>query len=442
MTNNHTGRTDDEEWSSTEFLNCPERDGRGTHVHEGGDQTDQERVRDGAELLEEGRAEVEDEVDTGPLLHHLQRCAEDGPAQIAGGLEQSALEAVEPGAEVSTLRDDLHLVFVVGNNFGQLLLDILGIRGLTTKTGQHDRCFVHPSLLDEVSRRFRQEQKADAQDQGPGELNPNGDSIRSRIIAVLGRVIDAGGQKQTDRDAELVAGHNGPTDLAGRNFGHVENDDGGHEAHPEPGNETAGHHEAQSVGRDLEDDTDDEHKAPEDDGGPAAKEVGQITRYDGAKECTGRQDGGDQGLIGRGQREGGHGGGGCIGRGIWDAGDQTDEVGHALHPADVSGVEAEEDTPKGGEGTHEVGLGGHRRLDAVDVRRRHHNRASRHDEGGCGGHVLEKRRCGLEVRCEVLMMVVVVVVVVVMARSDAWNSPQRMDSNGEAEDEDEDEAGG
>jgi hypothetical protein len=43
---------------------------------------------DGAKLLEEGGAEVEDEVDTSPLLHHLERYAQEGTAQLEDGFEK------------------------------------------------------------------------------------------------------------------------------------------------------------------------------------------------------------------------------------------------------------------------------------------------------------------------------------------------------------------
>jgi hypothetical protein len=79
----------DEEGSSTELLNGVEGDRGRADVDEGGDERDQERVADRSKCLagfvsfshyfdrvlnldvQEGRAEVEDEVDTGELLHHL-----------------------------------------------------------------------------------------------------------------------------------------------------------------------------------------------------------------------------------------------------------------------------------------------------------------------------------------------------------------------------------
>lgn len=41
-------------------------------------------------------SEVEHEIDTGPLLHHLEGGAEDGAAQVTAGIEYRSAEAVEP----------------------------------------------------------------------------------------------------------------------------------------------------------------------------------------------------------------------------------------------------------------------------------------------------------------------------------------------------------
>jgi hypothetical protein len=71
LADDHSQGAPEEERAAAEFLNGPEGDGGRADVDEGGDETDQEGVVDGAEVLEEGGAEVEDEVDTGPLLHHL-----------------------------------------------------------------------------------------------------------------------------------------------------------------------------------------------------------------------------------------------------------------------------------------------------------------------------------------------------------------------------------
>lgn len=74
LADQHTKGTPNKERSSTESLNGPEGDWGGADVDEGGDQGNEEWVGDCAEGLEEGRSEVEDEVYTSPLLHHLCHC--------------------------------------------------------------------------------------------------------------------------------------------------------------------------------------------------------------------------------------------------------------------------------------------------------------------------------------------------------------------------------
>ncbi len=71
LANQHAEGTPDEQRTTTESFDSPERDGGGANIDESGDKTDQEWVGNCAESLEEGGTEVEDEVDTGPLLHHL-----------------------------------------------------------------------------------------------------------------------------------------------------------------------------------------------------------------------------------------------------------------------------------------------------------------------------------------------------------------------------------
>lgn len=71
LADNHAEGTPDKQGATAEALDGPEGDGGGDDVDDGGDHGDEEGVLDGAEVLEEGGAEVEDEVDTSPLLHHL-----------------------------------------------------------------------------------------------------------------------------------------------------------------------------------------------------------------------------------------------------------------------------------------------------------------------------------------------------------------------------------
>jgi len=299
LTYNHTQGTPDEERATTEFLNRIKGDWGRADVDEGGDETDEEGVGDGPEFLEEGGTEVEDEVDTGPLLHHLQGSSENGSAQVAARLGQSTLEAVCPAAEIAVLRDDLHFVFVVGNDLGQFLLDHLRIAGLPPESRQNHGGAVEVAALDKVSWRFGEEEEAGREDQSPGQLDGDGNAVGAGVVAVLGAIVDTRGEKDTDGDAELVSGHDRTTNLPRRNLGHVQDDDGRDETDTETGHETAGDEETEGGGRGLQDDTDGEDDTSEDDGGPATEEVGQVTGDNGTEEGTGGEDGGDQRFLPR-----------------------------------------------------------------------------------------------------------------------------------------------
>lgn len=156
----------------------------------------------------------------------------------------------------------------------------------------------------------------------------------------------------------------------------LEDDDGGHETDTKSSNKTAGHEEPKGCRRGLQDDTDNEDEATNDDGCSATKEISEIARNDGTEECARRENGGDQGFLPRGKAETVFGSGGGI-----QPGESMDEVGHAHHTADVSRVVSEEYTTKRSKGTHHVGLERDRRLNALNVgRSRKGSLTTRHDE--------------------------------------------------------------
>jgi len=72
LADKHAKCTPNENCSTTQSLNDIEGNRCRTDVDEGSYETNEEGVFDCAELLEERRSEVEDEIDSGPLLHHLK----------------------------------------------------------------------------------------------------------------------------------------------------------------------------------------------------------------------------------------------------------------------------------------------------------------------------------------------------------------------------------
>lgn len=215
LANKHTKGTNEEDGSTTESLNSPERQRSGADVDESEDQRDEEDVVDGTGRLEEGSRVVEDEVDTGPLLHHLHGGTEDGSAEVGLAVPEAALEAVGPRTEPGGGRNHLALVLLVGDDLSNLRLDVLGVLGLTTDTGEGVDSLLDLTTLDVVSRRVREEEKTTTEDDSPGELDTDGDLVRLHGVEVLGSVDDTGGEEETDGDAELVTGDESTTDLLG-----------------------------------------------------------------------------------------------------------------------------------------------------------------------------------------------------------------------------------
>ena len=152
MADDHTRSTPDQDCASAKSFNDVEGNWCGADIDQGGDKVDQERIADRSKFLEESGSEVEDEVDTSPLLHHLERSAKDGTTQVTAALPETAFEAIRPTVEIATLGHDLQLVFVVGDDLSKLLLNELGVRWLSTDSRQGVGSFLDVATLDEVTR--------------------------------------------------------------------------------------------------------------------------------------------------------------------------------------------------------------------------------------------------------------------------------------------------
>jgi len=284
LANNHAQSTPQEQRTTTDFLHGVEGDGSGAHVNNGGDHGQKEGVLNGLELLEEGGSEVEDEVDTSPLLHHLERGTEDSAADIGVGVEDIAAEAVNPALKVSGLGNERLLVVEVGVDLVQLGLDEVGVLGLVTDTGKSLAGAVLLALVDVITRGLGEEQKTRSENQGPQHLETDGNAVRARVGAVLGTVVNARGQHETDGDAELVSRDDGTAELAGRNLGHVHDDGGGDKADTESSNKTAGDEQTQAARSSLEDDTDDEDNAATNNSSAATEPISTVTSNQSTKE--------------------------------------------------------------------------------------------------------------------------------------------------------------
>lgn len=84
-------------------------------------------------------------------------------------------------------------------------------------------------LLDQETGGFGKDQHANDEDDSPGELDGNGDSVAAGVITVLSSIVDDGGEEETNCDSELVGADDCATNPFGCSLGLVEGDCGGEE---------------------------------------------------------------------------------------------------------------------------------------------------------------------------------------------------------------------
>lgn len=163
--------------------------------------------------MEVACAVVEDEVDAGKLLQSLEGHAgeltlEDGWAEAVkvGGLAE-AVFILEVGPDLAELGDD-----------GRVLA------GQAADAGEGGGGLVQPAGADQVARGLGQEDHAEEENEGPGELDGDGDAVAAGVGAVGGCVVDDGGEEEADCDGELVGADDGAADPFGSGFGLVEGD--------------------------------------------------------------------------------------------------------------------------------------------------------------------------------------------------------------------------
>lgn len=139
-----------------------------------------------------------DEVDSSPLLEHLQRGADQDATEVTGGAE-TASEAVEPAG-----RGDSHFVVVVGLDLGKLGQEVWRIGWLATDSGESFQRPLGFAFLDQIARGLRKQKQAECKNCGPDELDGYWDAVRVAIVEVLGALVDASSDKQTNGDSPLI----------------------------------------------------------------------------------------------------------------------------------------------------------------------------------------------------------------------------------------------
>ena len=149
------------------------------------------------------------------MLHHLQGGTKNRTAEIGLLGPETTLEAIGPAGEPASGWDHFALILIIGNDLGNLDLDIFGFCGLATETRQGLHCLFNSASLDKVARRVRKEEQTNAENEAPGELDTDRNAVGASVASIFRGIIDAGGEEYTDGNAELVAGNKSTTDLSG-----------------------------------------------------------------------------------------------------------------------------------------------------------------------------------------------------------------------------------
>jgi hypothetical protein len=79
---------------------------------------------------------------------------------------------------------------VVGDDLGELILDVGRVSGLTTNAGERAGGIVDAALLDVPTGRLGEEGETGTEDESPEELDGDGDAVRARVGSVLRAVAD------------------------------------------------------------------------------------------------------------------------------------------------------------------------------------------------------------------------------------------------------------
>ena len=108
---------------------------------------------------------------------------------------------------------------MAGLDLIKLLLNSWVVRWESTESSQGDSSLVEMVTLDQVTWCFREDQQAHNENDGPCELDGNGNAVRASILALVGSIVHDCGEEQPDGDCKLVGANNCTTDPFGSSFG-------------------------------------------------------------------------------------------------------------------------------------------------------------------------------------------------------------------------------
>lgn len=79
----------------------------------------------------------------------------------------------------------------IGDDLSKLVLDVSRVTGLVADTGESDGGLLDVTLVRPETGRLREEHETATKDDGPEELDTDGDAVRAGVEPVLSGVDDA-----------------------------------------------------------------------------------------------------------------------------------------------------------------------------------------------------------------------------------------------------------
>lgn len=144
---------------------------------------------------------VENEVDASQLLESLE-----------GHSGKLALDHVSTEAVDVARLSEAHLVLVVRANLSELGGDGWVVGREPSKVPQSTGGLLPLALLDQITRRLGQNEHATDEDDRPGELHCNRDTVGSGIAAVGRSIVHDSRQEKTDGNCPLICAYYSSSD--------------------------------------------------------------------------------------------------------------------------------------------------------------------------------------------------------------------------------------
>lgn len=270
----HADGAHQKERPATHSLNEIHTGQGGDDVDNVGNDADDEGVVD-AGLLEELCAVVEDEVDTSELLENLD---------TAANKETLAVDTTKK-VGIGSLANG-KLILVVGLDLGDFGSNGFVVLRELAETSEGLGGTGQIVLLDKVTRSLGENKHTGDQDDGPGELDGNGNTVGAGIVTLLRSLVNDGRKEDADSYGELIGANDGTTDPFGHGFGLIERNKGGNETDTETSNDTANGEQRNGGSCSLEDNADGENDRSVNETPASTKDITERSSSQSAYSCN------------------------------------------------------------------------------------------------------------------------------------------------------------